>query len=79
MASGVFAHLALRIPGFFLGLLIGTLLRSGRPAVPLSGMLGAAFFILFYFTYAQGTIIASVFIGLTVMAAYAFLVRPVLG
>jgi peptidoglycan/LPS O-acetylase OafA/YrhL len=76
--SAAFSHLALRIPGFFLGLLIGTLMRTGSLDVPLSGAFAASFLILFYVTYAQGIIIASFLIGLVLMAAYAFLARPLL-
>ena len=74
--SGVFGHLALRMPGFFAGLLIGTLLRTGSLVIPLSGALGGAFFILFYGAYTQGITVVTFAIGLVVMAAYVFAARP---
>jgi peptidoglycan/LPS O-acetylase OafA/YrhL len=74
--SAVFSHMALRIPGFFVGLLIGTLLKEGTLVIPMSAATGAAFFLLFYTTYTQGILIASFFIGLVVMGGYAFLLRP---
>jgi peptidoglycan/LPS O-acetylase OafA/YrhL len=77
--AAVFSHLALRLPGFFAGLLIGTLLRTGSLVLPLSPALAGALFILFYVTYAQGIVIMSFLIGLVVMSAYAFLARPLLG
>jgi peptidoglycan/LPS O-acetylase OafA/YrhL len=77
--AAVFRHLALRIPGFFLGLLIGDLLRRGSVEVPLSGWFAAAFFLLFYGCYIQGILIVTGFIALTIMAAYAFLARTRVG
>jgi peptidoglycan/LPS O-acetylase OafA/YrhL len=74
--AAVFSHMALRIPGFFLGLLIGTLLRKGSLVVPLSAATGAALLLLFYGAYVQGIIIASFGIGFVVMVAYTFLARP---
>jgi peptidoglycan/LPS O-acetylase OafA/YrhL len=76
--AAIFAHMALRIPGFFLGLLIGTLLRDGRLEIPLSAKTAAAFLILFYVTYALGIIVASFLIGFVGMLAYAAIVRPAL-
>jgi peptidoglycan/LPS O-acetylase OafA/YrhL len=76
--SVVFSHLALRIPGFFAGLLIGGLMRAGTLAIPLTAATAGAFLVLFYAAYAQGIIITSFGIGLVAMAAYAFLARPLL-
>jgi peptidoglycan/LPS O-acetylase OafA/YrhL len=77
--SAIDAHIALRIPGFFLGLLIGTLLRTGRLEIPLSATTAGAFFLLFYVCYGHGIIVISFFIGLVVMLAYTFLARPFTG
>jgi peptidoglycan/LPS O-acetylase OafA/YrhL len=73
--SDCFAHFALRIPGFFIGLLGGELLKTGKLDVPLTAPLGCAFLVLFYLPYTQGFIFASFFVGVAVIAAYAFLVR----
>jgi len=72
----VFGHLPLRIPGFFVGLLVGQLLKAGRLEVRLSWALGAALGILLYLPYVNGIIFASFWVGLGVMALYALLLRP---
>jgi peptidoglycan/LPS O-acetylase OafA/YrhL len=74
-----FDHLSHRIPGFFLGLLAGRLMREGRLDLPLSAALGAALLVLFYAPYTQNFIFASVWVGVGLMAGYAFLLRPYLG
>ena len=74
--SDCFAHFALRIPGFFIGLLAGELIKSGRLDVGLSAPLGCAFLILFYLPYTQGFIFASFLVGMAMIAGYAFLARP---
>ena len=74
--SGIFAHFALRLPGFFLGLVLGRLLRDGRLELPLSATLAGAFLLFFYVPYTQGIIFGSVPVGLTLLFAYAFLLRP---
>jgi peptidoglycan/LPS O-acetylase OafA/YrhL len=76
--SAVFSHLALRIPGFFLGLLIGTLLGKGTLSIPMSPAAAGALLILFYGAYVQGITIVSFAIGLVIMAGYAFAGRPLL-
>ncbi len=74
-----FDHISLRIPGFFLGLVLGRLLKEGRLELPLSGALGAAAVLLFYAPYTQNFVFASVWVGAGLMAGYAFLLRPHLG
>jgi peptidoglycan/LPS O-acetylase OafA/YrhL len=74
-----FAHLSLRMPGFFIGLLAGRLLRDGHIEVPMTMALGAAALLVFYVPYTQGFLFSSVWIGCAVMAGYAFLLRPVVG
>jgi peptidoglycan/LPS O-acetylase OafA/YrhL len=77
--SATFSHVALRIPGFFLGLLVGRLLRAGHLDVPINAKTVGAFFLLFFCSYGQGIIIVSFAMGLIVMLAYVFLLRPFLG
>jgi peptidoglycan/LPS O-acetylase OafA/YrhL len=77
--SATFAHVTLRIPGFFLGLLIGRLLRTGHLDVPINAKTAGAFFLLFFCSYGRGIIIVSFCMGLIVMLAYVFLLRPYLG
>jgi len=73
-----FDHLSLRIPGFFLGLLLGRLLKAGRLDVPATTALGGAFLIMFYVPFTQNFVFASVWVGSALMAVYAYLIRPFL-
>jgi peptidoglycan/LPS O-acetylase OafA/YrhL len=72
-----YANLALRIPGFFVGLLIGAALRTGRVDLRLAGPLGCALLLIFYVPYTLGVMFSSFLVGLSLIAAYVFLVRPV--
>jgi len=71
--AGTFGHMGLRIPGFFVGLLIGKLLKAGRLELTLATPLALAVFLLTYVPYTQGVIFASVVVGLGVMGAYLFI------
>lgn len=72
----VFGHLALRVPGFFLGLLIGETLRRGRLELPLGWPLGLALCLFFYVPYTQGIIFYSPFVALALMLGYSVGLRP---
>ena len=74
----VFGHFALRIPGFYLGLLIGETIKRGRLEIPLGWPLGLALFIWFYVPYTQGIIFYSPLVALAVMLAYSHGLRPAL-
>jgi peptidoglycan/LPS O-acetylase OafA/YrhL len=74
-----FDHISHRMPGFFLGLLAGRLMREGRLDLPLSGALGAALLLLFYIPYTQNFVFASLWVGVGLLAGYALLLRPHLG
>ncbi len=76
--SGIYSHVALRMPGFFVGLLIGRLLRDGKLDLPLTAVGGAALLLLGYVPYTQGVIYNTVPLGLVLMAAYTWLFRPLL-
>jgi len=71
--SGCFGHIALRVPGFFMGLLLGVLLRDGRLEVPLSTALATGLILLFYVPYTQGIIFYSELTALAIATAYIFL------
>jgi peptidoglycan/LPS O-acetylase OafA/YrhL len=73
-----FAHLALRLPGFFIGLLLGHRIRTGRLGVPVPAALAGAFVLLVLVPYALGAVPDSAAFALAVMAAYAFLAAPAL-
>jgi peptidoglycan/LPS O-acetylase OafA/YrhL len=72
-----FNHFSLRMPGFFVGLVIGRLMRTGQLEIRPTPFLGAACLLLFYLPYTMSFIFTSPWIGCGVMAAYAFLVRHV--
>jgi peptidoglycan/LPS O-acetylase OafA/YrhL len=71
-----FAHFSLRMPGFFVGLVIGRMMKTGAVEIRPTAALGAAFLLIFYVPYAMGFIFTSPWIGGSIMAGYAFLVRP---
>lgn len=74
--GGSFGHLGLRVPGFFLGLLIGQLLRDGRLSLPLGWPLYAAALLFGYAAYVPGIIFFTPLAALAIMGAYLFLWRP---
>jgi peptidoglycan/LPS O-acetylase OafA/YrhL len=75
--SGMFSHFGLRLPGFFVGLLIGRLLKQGhlglKPLLPLA----AGIFVLTYVPYVLGFVFINVAIGLALMASYLFIWKRV--
>ena len=73
----VFSHLCLRVPGFFAGLLVGQLLKTGRLEISLSWPLGAALALVLYLPYVNGIIFASFWVGLGLIGLYALSLRPV--
>lgn len=76
--SGVFGHMALRIPGFFLGLLLGRLMREGRLDLSLNSVLMLALLIAVYVPYMRGIVFHTTIAGSVLMGAYAWLLRPAL-
>jgi peptidoglycan/LPS O-acetylase OafA/YrhL len=73
-----FDHLSLRIPGFFLGILLGRLLKTGRLDISATTALGGAFLVTFYVPFTQNFVFATVWVGAALMAAYAYMIRPFL-
>ncbi|HMD61892.1 MAG TPA: acyltransferase family protein, partial [Opitutaceae bacterium] len=71
-----FDHLSLRIPGFFLGLLFGRLLKTGRLDLSASTALGAAFLLLFYVPFTHDFVYATSWVGAALMIGYTCLIRP---
>ncbi len=76
--AGIFGHLALRLPGFFVGLLVGVLLKTGRLDLPLSGLLALALFIISYVPYTQGVVFHTFVVGALLMLFYVLFLRPAL-
>jgi exopolysaccharide production protein ExoZ len=73
-----FSLVSLRIPGFFLGLLAGRLLRQGALELPLTAGLGVAAVILIYLPSVVGFMFAAVWIGAALMLFYLFAAGPAL-
>lgn len=76
--SGVFGHLALRVPGFFLGVLVGQLLKTGRLELPLSRLTAIALLVISYVPYTRGIVFHTVVVGAILIIAYIFALRPAL-
>jgi peptidoglycan/LPS O-acetylase OafA/YrhL len=74
--SELMGHLALRIPGFFFGLLAGRFLRAGRIEFRLGPVLVFGLTLLFYLSWTQDLVPATAVIGLSLIGAYLFAVRP---
>ncbi|HEY5227223.1 MAG TPA: acyltransferase, partial [Opitutaceae bacterium] len=73
--SACFGHFSLRMPGFFVGLVIGRLMRTGSLEIRPTPYLGAAGLLIFYIPYVMSYIFTSPWIGCGVIAGYAFLLR----
>lgn len=73
--SGCFGHIGMRVPGFFAGLILGSLLRDGRVEIRLSPALAAGLVVLFYVPYTHGVIFYSEITALSLAVAYVFLWR----
>ncbi len=73
--TGLFGHLVIRIPGFFVGLLIGKLLKEGQLDIPLSLPLALAGVLLFYIPYTQGVAFYTPWVALTLAAIYLFVIK----
>jgi peptidoglycan/LPS O-acetylase OafA/YrhL len=74
--GGSFGHLGLRLPGFFYGLLLGRLLRTGSLHLPLNALLMLAVLCLTYVPYTRGIVFHTGIVGLALMGGYARLARP---
>jgi len=77
--SGSFGHLGLRIPGFFVGLLAGRLLLTGRLELTFSTWSLLAVFVISYVPYTQGIVFHTVAVAAGLMVVYAFGLHPRLG
>ncbi len=74
--AGSFGHIGLRIPGFFIGLLIGQMLRTGAAKLPLGPALLGAVLLLTYVPYTQGIVFHTGVVALGLMGVYAFGLQP---
>jgi peptidoglycan/LPS O-acetylase OafA/YrhL len=71
--AGSFGHLGLRVPGFFLGILIGRILREGRIHLPIEWPLFCAALLFAYVPYVPGIIFFTPLAALALMGGYTFL------
>jgi peptidoglycan/LPS O-acetylase OafA/YrhL len=74
--GGMMGHMGFRLPGFFLGMVIGRGLRVGSIQLPLTATLGLGLLIYGYLPYTRGITYYSVLVGLAVMGAYVWTIRP---
>ena len=72
---GMLGHLGLRVPGFFLGLLAGTIMRTGRLELNLSVGLGLGLFVVSYVPYTIGIVFHPGVVAGLLMTAYVFALR----
>jgi peptidoglycan/LPS O-acetylase OafA/YrhL len=75
---GLTGHLALRVPGFFLGLIVGRLLKTGRIEIRWGPVLAFAVGLLVYVPYLFGTVFYTPVVALSIMGIYLF-VSPLRG
>ena len=71
--AGSFGHLGLRVPGFFLGILIGRILKDGRLHLSLDWPLVCAALLFGYVPYVPGIIFFTPLAALALMGGYTFL------
>jgi len=74
--AGSFGHIGLRIPGFFAGLLVGQMLRTGTLTLGLGSALLGAVLLLTYVPYTQGIVFHTGVVALGLMGFYAFALQP---
>ncbi len=74
--SGLTGRWGFRLIDFFLGMLVGQALRTGKLEIPLTPVLGAALLILLYIPYTRGIIFHPGVVALGVMGAYCLTIRP---
>jgi peptidoglycan/LPS O-acetylase OafA/YrhL len=74
--SGAFAHIGLRLPSFFFGVLLGLIVKRGSLTLKLNAPLVAAALLITYVSYIQGIVFYSWLVALVVMAAYVYLWKP---
>ena len=72
----VFSHLGLRLPGFFLGILVGQAMKNAKLAIPLTWQSATALLLLTYVPYTQGVVFHPFVVAAMVMAFYALALRP---
>jgi peptidoglycan/LPS O-acetylase OafA/YrhL len=70
--GGMFKHLGLRLPGFFVGIVIGQLMKVGRLDLKLAWRLALALLVLTYVPYVQGVIFYTTIVAFSLMGLYVF-------
>ncbi len=74
--SGSFGHFGLRIPGFFFGLLIGSLLRNGSLTIKLNLFAGIGLFLVTCVPFTQGVVYHTCVMGLALALLYTTVIHP---
>ncbi|HEY5079485.1 MAG TPA: acyltransferase [Opitutaceae bacterium] len=78
MRAAGFEHIAERVPGFFVGLVVGRRIRTGELGLSPSKALLGSIVLLVGVPYACGATIDLALLSLAITAAYAFLAAPAL-
>ncbi len=73
--EGLIGFIATRMPGFFIGLLLGRLLKTGRIEFRIGPVLAVAVLLLVYLPGLFGVVYYSPLVALSLMAAYLFGVK----
>jgi peptidoglycan/LPS O-acetylase OafA/YrhL len=73
--GGCFGHIAMRLPGFFFGVLLGRLLRDGRLSLPLSPAMAIGLPVLIYIPYTRGVTFYTELVALSLIVAYVYFWR----
>ncbi len=74
--SGLMGLLGFRMGGFFIGMLLGHILKTGRLVLPLNAPLALGLLVFGYVPYMRGITFFSALVALALMAAYAWWLRP---
>ncbi len=74
--GGLMGRWGFRMPDFFIGMVIGHALRSGKLNLPLTPALGVGLFFLLYVPYTRGIYYHTGVVALGVMAIFAVAIRP---
>lgn len=76
--SGLMGHVGFRVAGFFLGMVAGQVLKTGRCQLPVSVWSAAGLVLYTYVPYTQGIFFHPPLVGAALILGYVWLARPLL-
>ena len=74
--GGLMGRWGFRMPDFFMGMVIGHALHSGKLVIPVTPLLGIALFFLLYLPYTRGIFFHTGVVALGVMVIFTVTLRP---